>query len=203
MRNWKVGVAAAVVAALVVALSPTANAGKGEPELKPPGPWMTCAGGKPVSSGRITDFRMLARPDDDPYLQMKVTIDPCHKPGRRDVFAAVLFSSDRSHRPIYVSRYYGDLARGEKMLLSFAAAKIPYGVGDSYIQAACLSSRETPRLKTTKRLDCIKLAWSRADQAQKRPPKIIGHISPNDPLVRRTAEYVFETDPGCADCNWG
>src|SRR3954468_21444586 len=111
MRKWQIAVAAAAVAALTVALAPTANAGRSDPPLEPPGPWMTCAGGKPVTSGRITDSRILVR--DVIYLQMKITIDPCVRPLGRAVFAAVVFPSQARVRPTYTTSYYASLEPGD------------------------------------------------------------------------------------------
>jgi hypothetical protein len=204
MRRWKAAVAATAVAALTLAVAPAARADKAiSPPPKPEGRWMTCGGGRPVSSGRITAARILARPGEVPYLQMKIVIDPCVRVRHDHLFAAALFSSQRKHRPMYVSRYYASMDAGHTMLLSFAVGDISSPADpEAYLQVACLSSRETDRLRTTKRLDCVRVSWPEADRAKKRPPTLVGHIRPDDPLVRRTAVYTMETDPGCADCNW-
>jgi hypothetical protein len=194
MRNWKAAVAATAVALLAVAAAPAAEAAmEPPPSQKPAGRWMTCGGAGPVSDGRIVGGRIFSEipASGRGFLSTRIQIKPCVKPGRLDEFALVMFGGPEQKEGIFQTAGYRSLNADGTYTFTTPATR-------DGIRAVCLSSRETRRVRTSKRLDCLRVTWSSTDRRQ----VLDQHLPTTDPLVQRTATFVFGTDPNCAGCTW-
>jgi hypothetical protein len=192
VRKWNVALIAAAAAVLAVSLAPVARADTPEPDHQNV-QWMTCAGGRPVSQGRIIGARFPDyKPSDRfPYLQAKVTVTPCVRRDDRHEFAWVLFYASRSPSALFQTARYRSLRSDGTFV--FGANVI-----NRDLTAICLSTRESDSPATSARLDCMEVTWPGSGQA----PRIDRHIPPDHPLVRGTAEFAYIPDPKCGTCTW-